>query len=380
MERRNPLVRVSCWLIHLYQECAPLRIRNACRFEPTCSNYALICLREYGFWRGWWRTWGRLLRCRPPHGGVDHPVQDHMDGESVTGGLLSSERGGCSDGCGKVTGFFFIILVLAGIGWYSQHEELQEKTRQQAIESQRLAEEHREIETKKRMDSIRRRLIELSPEQTEQLKETFLGFGLAKDDLQFYFKTSNDAKIRTLLDYYAEKKRNERGFLAYVMRNWHWLLLVLVVTILALARWRRNRIGRESVGQQLLMLSADDVAYLIKHGNGWGLDMDDLKLYFRSSSDIKVRGHLELLLKDKLDTERILRKEFQTETQEGTTPTTSGETTDQDGSPTTSSMSDSAPSSPEAERAFRCSACGDFPALNEKDGKYYCNICIRTRA
>jgi len=109
MERRNPLVRVSCWLIHLYRECAPLRIRNACRFEPTCSNYALICLREYGFWRGWWRTLGRLFRCRPPHGGVDHPVRDQMNGESLTRRLLTSERGDCSEGFGQGCG--------AGVGF-----------------------------------------------------------------------------------------------------------------------------------------------------------------------------------------------------------------------------------------------------------------------
>ena len=100
----NIAVRVSCWLIHLYQELAPARVRKSCRFEPSCSNYALICLKNYGFWRGWWRTLGRLYRCRPPHGGIDHPLPDQMNNESPTWRLLTNERGGCSEGCAEGAG------------------------------------------------------------------------------------------------------------------------------------------------------------------------------------------------------------------------------------------------------------------------------------
>jgi len=127
-DSNNFAVRVSCWLIYLYQECAPPRIRNACRFEPTCSNYALICLRNYGFWRGWWKTLDRLRRCRPPHGGMDHPDQEHMKSESLTWRLLTSERGGCAEGfgqgCGAGVGFkaaesgsgcFWWILIIGGL-------------------------------------------------------------------------------------------------------------------------------------------------------------------------------------------------------------------------------------------------------------------------
>ena len=126
------------------------------------------------------------------------------------------------------------------------------------------------------------------------------------------------------------------------------------------------------------MLSAADVAHLIKHGHGLGLDPDDLRFYFRSSNEIKVKGHLELMLKDRLDIERILRKEFQTETQEGMTPATSVEAPNQSSAQTSFPVSHPVPPNPEVEHDFRCSACGDFPALNEKNGKRYCNICIRT--
>ncbi len=44
-----------------------------CKYHPTCSQYALDALREYGFARGVVLAGWRLLRCNPwSHGGVDY--------------------------------------------------------------------------------------------------------------------------------------------------------------------------------------------------------------------------------------------------------------------------------------------------------------------
>ena len=44
-----------------------------CRFEPTCSEYALEALRRHGAVRGGWLTLRRLARCHPLGGsGVDN--------------------------------------------------------------------------------------------------------------------------------------------------------------------------------------------------------------------------------------------------------------------------------------------------------------------
>jgi putative membrane protein insertion efficiency factor len=47
---------------------------RACRFEPTCSEYARLAILKYGPWKGSVEAAGRLLRCHPFHpGGIDLP-------------------------------------------------------------------------------------------------------------------------------------------------------------------------------------------------------------------------------------------------------------------------------------------------------------------
>lgn len=57
----------------LYQRFAPERVRRKCRFEPSCSEYMLLCLRKYGPIRGAFRGIGRLRRCHLQQGGYDFP-------------------------------------------------------------------------------------------------------------------------------------------------------------------------------------------------------------------------------------------------------------------------------------------------------------------
>jgi uncharacterized protein len=47
---------------------------GACRFQPTCSEYAAIALHEYGWFRGGWMALKRLLRCHPGSKGGFDPV------------------------------------------------------------------------------------------------------------------------------------------------------------------------------------------------------------------------------------------------------------------------------------------------------------------
>ena len=51
----------------------PLGAR-ACKFEPSCSQYARDAVRRHGPLRGTAKAAWRLARCNPwSHGGVDYP-------------------------------------------------------------------------------------------------------------------------------------------------------------------------------------------------------------------------------------------------------------------------------------------------------------------
>lgn len=60
-------------VIKLYQRFAPAAIRNKCRFEPSCSQYMLLCLEKYGLCKGLGKGICRLRRCNIDHGGIDLP-------------------------------------------------------------------------------------------------------------------------------------------------------------------------------------------------------------------------------------------------------------------------------------------------------------------
>lgn len=47
---------------------------SPCRFEPSCSTYALESLERHGAWRGTWFTLRRLGRCHPWGGTGWDPV------------------------------------------------------------------------------------------------------------------------------------------------------------------------------------------------------------------------------------------------------------------------------------------------------------------
>ena len=87
MRTNSPSIRPGLWprqalrgLVHGYRLFPKPWLGNACRFEPTCSQYALDALQRHGALAGSALAGGRLLRCHPwCDGGIDN-VPDELPG------------------------------------------------------------------------------------------------------------------------------------------------------------------------------------------------------------------------------------------------------------------------------------------------------------
>ncbi len=53
------------FLIRLYQLLASPWFRGACRYAPSCSEYARQAIERHGLLRGGALTMSRILRCHP---------------------------------------------------------------------------------------------------------------------------------------------------------------------------------------------------------------------------------------------------------------------------------------------------------------------------
>jgi len=62
-------------LVRVYKLIVSPWLPAACRFTPTCSEYASDAIKEFGLVRGGVRSAGRLIRCHPLHRGGFDPVR-----------------------------------------------------------------------------------------------------------------------------------------------------------------------------------------------------------------------------------------------------------------------------------------------------------------
>jgi len=66
-------------LIKFYQAFLSPLLGSSCRYQPTCSSYALEAFRTHNFFYAGWLTVWRILRCNPfARGGFDPvPLNNH---------------------------------------------------------------------------------------------------------------------------------------------------------------------------------------------------------------------------------------------------------------------------------------------------------------
>jgi len=68
-------------LVWLYRMAISPWLGNNCRYQPSCSQYAMQALREHGAFRGQPGTAKRIGRCHPWGGSGYDPVPDKKKGD-----------------------------------------------------------------------------------------------------------------------------------------------------------------------------------------------------------------------------------------------------------------------------------------------------------
>lgn len=76
----NPASRLLSWpligLLRVYRVAISPWLGVNCRFQPTCSEYAIDALRTHGAFRGSALAATRIVRCHPWGGSGYDPVPD----------------------------------------------------------------------------------------------------------------------------------------------------------------------------------------------------------------------------------------------------------------------------------------------------------------
>ena len=70
-------------LIQFYRLCISPFLPPMCRFQPTCSQYALTAIERFGLFKGGWIAIKRISSCHPWHIGGYDPVPDSDESASI---------------------------------------------------------------------------------------------------------------------------------------------------------------------------------------------------------------------------------------------------------------------------------------------------------
>lgn len=68
--------KIVVFLIKGYQKTISPLLGPRCRFQPTCSSYAIEAINIHGLKKGLWLTTKRVLKCHPFNPGGYDPVKN----------------------------------------------------------------------------------------------------------------------------------------------------------------------------------------------------------------------------------------------------------------------------------------------------------------
>ncbi len=95
MYASDPLI----WTIRGYQKLISRYTPPVCRFQPSCSHYAVEALAVHGIVRGSWLAGTRIARCNPFFPGGPDPVPPRKEDAQMTNG--GSSRAPSAGGSGE---------------------------------------------------------------------------------------------------------------------------------------------------------------------------------------------------------------------------------------------------------------------------------------
>jgi uncharacterized protein len=74
-DSHDPSRTLALGLLRFYKRWISPMLPAACRFTPSCSEYAMEAIHKYGVLRGGWLGIRRLARCHPFCEGGHDPVR-----------------------------------------------------------------------------------------------------------------------------------------------------------------------------------------------------------------------------------------------------------------------------------------------------------------
>jgi putative membrane protein insertion efficiency factor len=79
----NLLKKILILPIRFYQIAISPILGPKCRFQPTCSQYMIQAIEEWGIFKGTWLGIKRIGKCHPwgPHGHDPVPKKSSDDGQ-----------------------------------------------------------------------------------------------------------------------------------------------------------------------------------------------------------------------------------------------------------------------------------------------------------
>jgi len=69
------MTKLMIILIRFYRKNISPLLGSNCRFAPTCSQYALLAFEKYGFFKGFYLSVKRILKCNPLFKGGYDPLK-----------------------------------------------------------------------------------------------------------------------------------------------------------------------------------------------------------------------------------------------------------------------------------------------------------------